>query len=215
MNSLLVSLISYSNIIAGIICIYRFKKLQSTYYPFVTLVFLGITNEIVSSIFISQKLHTIVNNNIYVLVEASLISWFFRSMGLYKKHHAFLLIIIVLNSFWLSEIFLKGIHHQLVYFRVFYSFIVVLQSISMINLLLLTENQTSLKNPTLLICISFIAYFTLNTLVNTFWLYGLGKSEEFLLKIHIIMMYTNLFTNLMLALAVLWIPKKQPSILPF
>jgi hypothetical protein len=55
----------------------------------------------------------------------------------------------------------------------------------------------------------------LKATVNAFWLYGLTKSKEFLLQIHIIMMYTNFITNLIFALAVLWTPKKQASILPY
>jgi hypothetical protein len=51
--------------------------------------------------------------------------------------------------------------------------------------------------------------------VHSFWIYGLTNSRNFLATIYLIMFYVNLFANLTFAVGLLWIPKKQPSLLPF
>ncbi len=47
-----------------------------------------------------------------------------------------------------------------------------------------------------------------------FWLYGLRFSKEFLMNVTTILIYINLFTNLVFALAVLWMPAKHRFSLP-
>jgi hypothetical protein len=51
-------------------------------------------------------------------------------------------------------------------------------------------------------------YFTFRILIRSFWLYGLRSSNEFLMRTFTIEIFINLICNLIIALAVLWMPRK-------
>ena len=87
-------------------------------------------------------------------------------------------------------------------------------SISMINKLIFTIEGPLLREPTFLLCISFVIYFTFKALIQSFVIYGVNRTSAFLLNIYVIMVYINLVCNLLHALALLWMPRKARSILP-
>jgi ABC-type taurine transport system ATPase subunit len=140
--------------------------------------------------------------------------WFFKEMGYFNNNlRLYLLIMVSFLLIWIIESMMQRTFSALnLRFSIFYSFIVVLKSIHTVNDLVITETQSITKSALFWICIGFIAYFSFKVLINTFWLYGLSKSKAFLLQMAYIMVYINLFTNLIYAFAVLWIPKRQPSI---
>jgi hypothetical protein len=90
-----------------------------------------------------------------------------------------------------------------------YAFSVVLLSISAINDLLFTEKEL-LKNPTFLICSGVIIYFTYKIMDRMFGLYGLKNSTDFRRSVQTILVFVNCSTNIIYALAVMWMRKKQP-----
>jgi hypothetical protein len=65
-----------------------------------------------------------------------------------------------------------------------------------------------------LICNAFIIYFTFKILVEAFWLYGVNESVNFQAMVFDISSYINVFTNLIYALAVLWMPMKRVFTMP-
>lgn len=216
MSMLVVQIFSFSIFIAGLISVVRFNTIAKNYHPYIFLLWIGCANELVSTFLVSNNHFTIINSNVYVLVEALFLTWFFQKSKLFERTpQLFGIIVAALCLFWLMEtIVLHNIHHYGYYFRIFYSAVVVLMSISAINYLLTTEDQFLLKNATFLFCIGFLLYFIIKVLVNSFWAYGLTSSLTFLKGISNILVLVNLFTNLIYALAVLCIPKKQPSLLP-
>ena len=86
-------------------------------------------------------------------------------------------------------------------------------AINVTNSLIITEQRSLIKNPIFLLCISFIFFFTYTILVEIFWKYGLTKRSTFGFNVYIILEYVNLITNLVYALAILWMPRKQKFIL--
>ena len=210
-------LLSASIFIAGIIAAFRFKQIHSIYYPFLYCIWIGSGNEILSYLLIRNKVYSSLSNNIYVLLEALLISLFFKRFGLFKKvptlYYCILTSIIVI---WIAEGFVFGSIHQLsIYFRVFYSFVIVLMSIHCINSLITSSKGHLFKNPSFLLCIGFIVYFTYKVLIEAFFIYGIASSKNFQVIIFAILAYINLFTNLLYALATLWMPKRQAFTLPY
>jgi len=216
MNYTVRLILSLSIIVAVIISWIRFKQINPTYYPFIFCLSLGLLNEILSYIF-SKIFHSnAVNSNIYVLLESFLITWQFYTWKLFNRHRSlYIVILCLLMSTWLVENFiLSKINYFSSYFRIVYSFIIVLMSISVLNMLLVRERKTLLKNPMFLICITFIIYYTYRVVVEAFWVYGLNSSREFRLKVYQILLFINVFANLVYALAVLWMPTKQRFTLP-
>ena len=112
---------------------------------------------------------------------------------------------------WLADILLSSRLNQRLtyYFDIVYAFTVVLLSIRAVNDLLFTEKEL-LKNPTFLICMGLIIFFTYQIIQRMFGLYGLKDSTEFRRGIQRIMAIINCLANLIYAVAVLWMRKRQP-----
>ena len=216
MNYTVRLIFSFSIIIAVIISWIRFKQINPTYYPFIFCLWLGLLSEILSYIF-SRIYHTnAVNSNIYVLLESFFLVWQFYAWKLFDRYKSlFMVILCLFLGTWIVENFIiSKITSFSSYFRIAYSFIVVLMSISVFNGLMVRERKSILKNPVFLICSTFIVYYTYRVLVEAFWVYGLNSSKEFRLSVYRILLYINLFANLVYALAILWMPTKQRFTLP-
>jgi hypothetical protein len=201
----------------GLIGLFRWKQMDKKFHPFVMLIWVGCLNEVISTIVVAQGHTNIINNNIYFLLEAFFLLWFFEKNGLFKDQRMLLAGIATayLTLFLFESLTLKKFTMQNNYFLVLYAFVTVLMSISTINYLLVNTKSNLLTNGVFLICIAFIVFFTQTVLVHSFWIYGLTNSRNFLATIYLIMFYVNLFANLTFAVGLLWIPKKQPSLLPF
>ena len=218
MNKAIGDIFTLSIAIAAIIGWIRFKKINPAYYPFLFLIWIGLINELISIaiIYIVKGNSTALNNNLYSLLESLIITWQFKKWKLFHQaSKLFLGIIIVFILLWGIEVFfIADINHTGPYFRVTYSFIIILMSLSMINIILANERKNILKNPIFLICLAFSIYFTYSVIIWSFWLYGLSLSKEFLKNLTAILFYINLFSNLIYALAVLWMPTKHRFSLP-
>lgn len=217
MNFYVVVLLSASVYIAGIIGLVRFRKLKQNYYPFIFFIWAGCINELISFSLVMNKDYTYINSNIYVLVASVLILIFFKTNDLFKGSRV--LYYAILSAFiavWLYESFFRiNIHKQIAsYFRIFSSLVIILLSISLINSILLSSKERISKYAPFLICVGFILFYIYKTIVEAFSIYGLQSSQDFQLFVWYISVFVNFISNLIYALAVLWIPKKQPSILP-
>lgn len=216
MSVTLILVFSLSITLAGLIAALRFKNIHKVYYPFIYCIWVACCNEILTYFIVNENNHNTINNNVYVLLESLLITWFFQRLGLFKKVLAlFYCILTALCIVWLMEVFVfSAINKVAVYFRVFYSFLMVLMSVHHINKLITTSKGLLWKNATFLLCVGFVIYFTYKVFVEAFFIYGLGSSLEFQFVIFSILSYINLFSNLLYALAVLWMPKRQAFTLP-
>jgi len=214
MNYYQVVLFSASVLIATLIGWVRFNKTEPTILPFLLCLTLASANELASFLLTINGNHTTVNNNIYILCEALLIIWQFRNWGVFKNsgklYHALLLVTTL--SWLLNNFVLTDPSRLNFYFRIGYSFIIVLMSIHVNNVLILSYRRRLLKSHVFLICSGFIIYFTYKILVEAFWLYGLDKSKDFRINVYLLLTWINLIVNLIYALAMLWIPKKPQHI---
>ena len=207
---------NFSVFIAGILGMLKYNHIHKSYYPFIYFIWAGCLNETVSLILAMNGYYTFVNNNIYVFSEALLLLWFFKNMRLFKKStKLYYSLFISLVIFWLIENLIAGkVMSVSIYFRIFYAFIVVLLSVTIINLLIMSIRKNILTNADFLICITFILYFTFKILIEAFWIYGLNQSNRFQLLVYDIMDYINLVCNLMYAYAILWMSRKQIFTMP-
>ena len=210
-----ISVSAFSLLIPAIIGFIKFRTIDKTYYPFLFLIEIGCFNEILSYVLIQNHHHTLLNNNIYALFESLLIVWFFRKLNVFKKSQIIYVSILTIFIFsWILQILqLNTLDNVYLYFRILYSIIIVFLSIYTINSILINESNSIIRNPAFIICTGFVIYFTYYAIMNSFWLYGLTKSVEFVKFIIKILAYINLFCNLIYAFALIWIPRHRPSIL--
>jgi hypothetical protein len=215
MSTNVVLIMSLSLLIAGVIGLFRYKNMDQAYLPFFYFIEIGCINEILSFILVKNHHHTVINNNIYSLMEALIVTWLFKKFGIFK--HAKSLYIFILLSFiisWFLQMsFLNNSDKMYLYFRIYYSIIIVFMSIHTINSILLSETKNLLKNPVFMICAVFVIYFTFSAIIFTFWLIGLSKSMEFTKLLIAILQVINLLCNLIYAIVFLWIPRPRPSVL--
>ena len=216
MTFTLVQILSFSIAIGAITGLVRFKKTDQAFLPFILFLWSGLINETISTILIYHRHATTINNNIYVLISSLLLVWLFKNWKVFSMQNQKWLYVLasLFVLVWGWEIFIySSIKTVASYFRVVYSFVIVLLSIQMINKFLLENKTQLLRNPVFLICLSFIIFFTNKILIEIFWLYGINSSNEFAVQVFRIMTYVNLAVNLVYALAVLWIPRKRESLL--
>ena len=211
MNFYVVAVLSFSIFIAGLIGLVRIRRIDEVYYPFIFLLWLGIINELLAYFIVRQGKSNAINANLYYLLESLIIIYQFKRWNFYRAPPTiFYTLGIAVSFFWIGENFLFGrIQEFSSYFIIFHSFIIVLLSVRMINTLLARQSKKLLRNSIFVISTGFIIYFTYAALVEGFYLYGLSSGTLFRIYVSRILVFVNLFTNLLYALAVLWMPKKQ------
>lgn len=217
MSFTLAAILSFSILIAGFIALARFPRIAKIYYPFVYLIWAGCINETISYFLIINHNQTIINGVMYGIIESMMLLWFFRNIGVFnRKNWLFYCCIGLFIAIWVYESFFSKRFGSSFnnYFGIVYSLAIVLLSITAINSLLFSERDI-LRNPTFLICIGIVIFFTYKVLVEMFTLYGLRESRSFRMNVYVILMCINLVCNLIYALAILWMRKKQAFTLQF
>ncbi len=196
-------------IISAVIGAVRFQRILKSYRPFIYLIWLSVLNEIVS--FLSSKFYrtNAPNSNIYVLIEFYLILLLFHAwLPGKKKVHIWLAV--SLTSVWIIDnLFIHSILEFNSAFIILAGFVTVYFSINQINILLFSETRNLFTNSKFLICLTFLIYFSYSATVEVFYLIKIDFSEWFYHNLFLVLVFVNLFANIMYALATLWIPTKQ------
>ncbi|HEV7330499.1 MAG TPA: hypothetical protein VGN63_05615 [Flavisolibacter sp.] len=217
MDVSLIIALSFSIFIPVAIGMIRFKKINPIYYPFLVLLCLGAINEVISYFLIKAHHSNAVNNNLFLLAESLLILYQFKQWRLFTGSlRVYYVFSGLVAAFWLTESFIIGsIHIFNSYFIIANSLLVVLLSITMISRLMAKRRKILWRDPVFILCAGFIFFFTYAIIVEAFYIYGLAASNLFQRYVFRILAFVNLFTNLLYALAVLWMPRRQEYIHSF
>ncbi|MBN8782733.1 MAG: hypothetical protein ABS85_15725 [Sphingobacteriales bacterium SCN 48-20] len=209
------TLFSLSIAIGVVIGWVRFRKTDPAFLPFLLLLTAGLLNELTGLFVMLRGQNNSVNYNIYSLAEPILITWQFHRWKLFNgRNWLYFLLQSTYVLVWAAEYALATESHLFnSYFQILYSFAIVVMSIMMINRLLFSVTRSLFTDATFLICMGLVLYFLYAILLEAFWLYGLNKSRVFQLRIYYLMSYINLFTNIIFALATLWMPLKRRYIM--
>lgn len=205
--------LSETVVIPLIIGVARFHKINASYHPFILLLLMAFTSEVISFIcihFLHDK--NAVTVNIYALIESLILLYLFRSWGfLYRKHKLFYTLVVLFSVLWITEdiIFLK-IEEYSPFFKGAYSFVIVLLSINEINYMIVQDSKQLFRNAKFLICLGFIVYFIYQIIYEASY-YVLGKDNVVSVATSIISMfgYINASVNLLYGVAVFLIPEKK------
>jgi hypothetical protein len=211
MNYTLIEILSYFIGISVCISLIRWKHIQQRDYFFIAFLWAGLLSEVIATVSIKLFRTNAVVSNIYTLITPVLLILQFNRWGLFKSSlQLYVWLIGLVSLVWLWENFIySSIFSFGSYSGIVTSFLIVLMSIHMINVLINQEQLARVKNTVFLICASFILFFTTEMLVEIFWLYGLNASKDFRQSIYRIITYVNLLVNILYAIAVLWMPKKR------
>jgi hypothetical protein len=110
---------------------------------------------------------------------------------------------------WIFTVFyMESIGQRNVPFIIIYSFGLVVLSIQIMNKLIVS-NKSLVKNFLVLICISYIVTYSVAILTEFFCIYDNLFSVNFIMNVFYIKSVLNALSNLVIAIAIICIPKKQ------
>src|SRR5438874_10225650 len=123
-----VFIFSLSILIASVIGWVRFKRIDPAYYPFLYCLWIGSLNEIINYILAANHQTNALNNNIYALLESLLLLWLFKNWGNFDRApRLFIALLILFPAVWIIDnFFISTVTRFTFYYRIFYSFILVL-----------------------------------------------------------------------------------------
>ena len=206
MNYFSVFIISaFSIAIPAAAAIYRVKRLHKRFTPLAALFWIGLLNETISYILIRHHNNNSVNSNIYTLLEFLIVLWVFFRVGEIKRK----LLLIFASAgalLWIADIFMFHslfVHNTLS--RIVFSMVIVYLSIDKINQSIF--NVPANQRTELLLWFSFFGYFAYQAFITIFELFPMGISNEFYLRLYLILSIINFITNLVYTAVILWIPK--------
>jgi hypothetical protein len=176
-------------------------------------IWLGTLNEILSYIVVNILfLHNILNYNLFLIIDALLLFWQFEKWGLFgnnKKIAGF--IYFVFSLFWMLEnIFISKFNAGFnSYFRIFSSSLIVIMSIAMLNKIIMIEKKPLIRDSIFIVSGVLIVLFTYAFLTEAFIIYGVNMNAFFSTNIYFIFNFVNFGCNILFALAIWYMPKKQ------
>jgi hypothetical protein len=102
------------------------------------------------------------------------------------------------------------IHDFSPFFHVSYSFVIVMLSINEINYLITHENRQLFRNGRFLICLGFIIFFIYQILYEgSYYISRQDPNPVVTITITSYSAYINVLTNIIYAIALLYIPSKR------
>jgi hypothetical protein len=213
---LLSQILNFSIAIAAIIGLVRFGEIYRAYQPFIYITIAGLASEIISVICIHVYHNNAIISNVFAVSECILWFWQFRRWeGLFKRKWMSAVLLGALISVWVYEnIILGKITTFSSAFSIAYSFCMVFMAINQVNRLIVQERKSLLVNAKFLICTGVIIFYTYKILAESFYVLIIDTSDSFMANIYFIVVFVNLFVNLLYALATLWIPTRQTFTLP-
>ncbi|MGI8951109.1 MAG: hypothetical protein ACR2FN_05950 [Chitinophagaceae bacterium] len=153
-------------------------------------------------------------SKIYSLIECIIILVLFHAWGFLKQRKFwFYLLLSICIIFWFIEsIIFLGIKDFTPFFRIFYSFIIVLISINQINYVIIRNTTRNLfKNAKFLICIGFVIFFIYQILYEAAYYVSVNTKNDYMVTSDVISLfsYINTFVNLIYFVAVFFIPQRE------
>jgi len=210
--TIIVFLISQSILLPLIAGLVRLRRIGKGYQPFFALLVIGFFTEILSFVLIKgYRASNAIPINIYILAEWTLIATQFHIWGFLKQRKQIFYIFLIATSLvWVVDnLFFGMITGFSPWFRLFYSFLIVLLSVNKINYMITYDNRNLFRNPSFLICIGFIIYFLYMILYRWAIEVSLAGKSGIGYKIIFFIAYVNALTNSIFAIAFLLIPAPQ------
>jgi hypothetical protein len=214
MNVVLNTLLILSIAVSAIIAFIRRKKTDPSFIPFARLLTITLIFEIISTSLRNAGFYDAYNYNDYAQLEFLIITWQFRRWGLFRyKQWLYYTLqgLCIIGS--ATEKLLTPSDRYFSYFIISHALVIILMSIAQVNLRIVILSRNFLRDPIVLICIGLVIYFTWMLLIETFWMYGLSKTQPFRVAVQDILSSIHLLTNILFVFATIWIPLKPRYIM--
>jgi len=205
-------ILSMSIAFSVIIGIVRWKVIDPSYYPFIYNICIAMLVEIINALH-TYSSGTIKTLNIFSLIDFILFAWLFHNWGLFNHNRKrFLLIISAFIMAWIIiTFFITGFSNINNPFLLIYSFALIFFSVTTFNKIVVQQRINIFTNARFWICMGIIIFYSFFMLTRATDLSGgvLHLSKPFKMNLQNIVTYSNLFVNLLYAVAVIWVPRKK------
>lgn len=195
----------------------RYKNVGGPYLPFFLLLWLGSVNEAIKLVIVLQRLGHGLLTNVFVLLQALLLTWQFRNWGLFASRNWFFPVFLTgFIGIWAGTA-VWGLHPF-----GFNSFFIFFSAVALAVMAIATQSQQIVwnggalyRNPMFLISLGVVLYFAAAALSEIFWLYSLGRTPAFQRWFADVRSWVNLVTNFIFLIAILWMSRKRQYVLYF
>lgn len=195
----------------------RYKRVGGPYLPFFLLLWLGTLYEAIKLVIVLQRAEHSLLTNVFVLLQALLLTWQFHNWGLFAYHRRlFGGLMAGLMGIWAGTTLLEG--HPLGFnslFIFFSSMALAVMAIAMQSQQIVWNGGALYRNPMFLISLGVVLYFAAAALSEIFWLYGLARTRAFQQWFADVRSWVNLGTNFIFLIAILWMSEKRQYVLYF
>jgi hypothetical protein len=211
MTYLASALLSFTIAIPLVLALVRIHKVRTSYFPFMVLLLLAFTTEVVSEISLHLTRGNTTVSNIYTLLEFGVILWQFYAWGFLRRRKALLILLAAVSFFtWVTENI--GYGRLEVHFcsaSVFInSLIIVFLCINEINALIASFSGHLFRNARFLICMGLMI-ISIYSLITEGTLLIDPQNAVVDWPIFNIFSFINAFVNIIYAIAVCFIPVRD------
>ncbi len=201
---------TFSILIASIIAMARYAGTVPAYRPFIFFIWVGACNDTFSMLLVFMGRNNLINSNLYVLIEYMLLLLIFHTWNDSKKTKLYFLLLGAGCIVWIVDnVMIHSLYNINSGFRVFYAFVILFLSVQQVKKLIRLEKKALITNAMFQICMCFIFYFSCKAYIETFYILDMDFSNAFNLDRFSVLLFINLFSNLIYAIAILCIPRKQ------
>jgi len=187
---------------SAILAIYKWNKVQRDFHPLFVYVNISAFFSLVQLFLLGN-----LTSNVFVLAEGISLLLVFKAWNYLDRYPRLINILLALFFIvWVMEYAIMGKNDQiLLYYRVFYSFVLVILSVNAMNFEIVHYKGNLLKYPQFLILIALILYFTYNVMLESFYIAGIKSSFE-------VKRIINIISKSIILVAILWIPSKMKTL---
>ncbi|MEO8583876.1 MAG: hypothetical protein ABI415_08765 [Flavitalea sp.] len=212
MNYQFIDILDYGVLAAVVIGLVRFRKILRAYRPFVFIVAGALVSEFISSRVIAAGYSNAIPANCWSLAECLLYLWQFKRWDAFaRKPPLYLVLVTAATTYWITEKIIFGkITTFQSGFAITYSFCLVFLAINQLNSLIIMERTILMRNAKFVICTGIILFFTYQIMVDSFYVFRLDNSEEFMGKVFKILVIVNLIVNILFGYAATLLPIREP-----
>lgn len=197
-------------IASSILIISLLKTKNKTNFPFLLFAIVGLLNDIVSEISIIKYQTNAINSNIYVLLSSILIT---RQLQIWNTNksinftYLFCYIAIILvwsvENLMLSNLLTFNILNRIIIYSIIIS--ICCKLLTPLSIWSQNENRQDLI---FIITVILIIKYSIYVVSEIMWLNATTFSLDFRLFIFNLMVLSNPIINLMMAITILWVPRR-------
>jgi hypothetical protein len=189
----------------------KHKKIHYNYKPFILLLALYSATEISGLILINLNRGAYLTflMNIFVLLDFIFLFIILSTWTKNKIERTDFIIIFLFVSLWIwDNFFFSKLSVTNSIFRIGYSLIICIKSISLINKQLMRIDSNFIKNPFFIIGVTLLLFFTYKSIYETIYFVNLNPNKEISYFAFYVLVFVNFLSYLLFTIAILCMEKK-------